>query len=252
MAIAERYGEMPQAMIDASTTNERTRVQIAVDVQTSDTIQDIRSPTHPISLLRYKTRAGRKSERRMSAIWSSTTFLDQDFVLTVHALGLDNPRCFAEVDPQRGDTIAMQLSFVSKFKMPRIPSQEYMFVIDRSGSMSGNPMDTAKRTLEMLLHLLPVSQTTFNIFSFGNEVDGMWGSSVSFNQATMQHAVISSFIFQSNEPMSDLRRSRIYKPCKPTTEGQKLRKPCNLPSSHEIVIAQLRCLSSLTGTYTCV
>ena len=193
MAIAERYGEIPQPMVDASTANQKTRVRIAVDIQTSDTIQDIRSPTHPISLMRYKTRTGRRSERRMSATWSSTTFLDQDFVLTVHALGLDNPRCFAEVNPKRADTIAMQLSFVSKFKIPRDPSQEYIFVIDRSGSMNGNPMETAKRTLEMLIHLLPASQTTFNIFSFGSEVDGMWGSSVSFNEATMKHAVINSF-----------------------------------------------------------
>jgi len=190
MAIAERYGEIPAAMVDASTTNERTRVQIAVDVQTSDVIRDIRSPTHLITRMRYKTRTGRKSERRMSATWSSTSFLDQDFVLTVHALGLDKPRCFAEIDPQRGDTIAMQLSFVPKFKMPRVAAQEYIFVIDRSGSMSGAPIETAKRTLGMLLHLLPDSQTTFNIFSFGTEADGMWGTSVSFNDTTMKHAVI--------------------------------------------------------------
>src|SRR5882757_2621398 len=153
MAIFPRYGEIPQAMIDASTANARTRVQIAVDVQTSDVIREIRSPTHPISLMRYKSRTGRKSERRMSATWSSTTFLDQDFVLTVHARGLDQPRCFAEVDPRRGDTIAMQLLFVPKFKMPRVPSQEYIFVIDHSGSMSRNPMETAERTLEILLHI---------------------------------------------------------------------------------------------------
>lgn len=200
MSIFERYGETPQAMVDASRIDEKTRVQITVDVQTSDTIQDIRSPTHPISLMRYKTRAGRRSERRMSATWSSTTFLDTDFVLTVHALGLDKPRCFAEINPQRAETIAMQLSFVPKFKIPRVPSQEYIFVIDRSGSMSGNPMETAKRTLEMLLHLLPDSQTTFNILSFGSKVDGLWQSSVSFNEATMQHAVISFFTgIQSND-----------------------------------------------------
>ncbi|KAG1755260.1 uncharacterized protein EDB91DRAFT_1098001 [Suillus paluster] len=186
MAIAERYGETPAAMLDTSTVDESTRVKIAVDVQTSDKIQDIRSPTHPtITRMRYKTRTGRKSERRMSVTWSSATFLQEDFVLTVHALGLDKPRCFAEVDPQHADTIAMQLSFVPKFKMPRVASQEYIFVIDRSGSMRGAPMDTAKRTLEMLLHLLPDSQTTFNIFSFGNEVDGLWGQSVSFDQSTM-------------------------------------------------------------------
>ncbi|OAX34094.1 hypothetical protein K503DRAFT_803864 [Rhizopogon vinicolor AM-OR11-026] len=151
MAIFPRYGEIPQAVIDASTANARTRVQIAVDVQTSDVIQDIRSPTYPISLMRHKSRAGRKSERRMSATWLSTTFPDQDFVLTVHGRGLDQPRCFAEVDFRHGDTMAMQLLFVPKFKMPRVPSQEYIFVIDRSGSMN--------------------SQTTFNIFSFGSKVD---------------------------------------------------------------------------------
>ncbi|KAG0699969.1 vault protein inter-alpha-trypsin domain-containing protein [Suillus ampliporus] len=219
MAIAERYGETPAAMLDASAANETTRVKIAVDVQTSDKIQDIRSHTHPtITRMRYKTRTGRKSERRMSVNWSSASFLDKDFVLTVHALGLDKPRCFAEVDPQRADTIAMQLSFVPKFKMPRVASQEYIFVIDRSGSMSGAPMETAKRTLEMLLHLLPDSQTTFNIFSFGSEVDGMWGKSVSYDQLAMHHA-----------------------PCKPTTEGQKLRRLYSSLLRHVATIVRLRC-----------
>jgi Mg-chelatase subunit ChlD len=192
MAIAERYGETPAAILDASTTNEKTIVKISVDVQTSEKIQEIRSPTHPtINYKRHKSRTGRKSERRMRVTWSSTTFLDKDFVLTVHAIGLDKPRCFAEVDPQGRNTIAMQLSLVPNFKIPPLDSQEYIFVIDRSGSMSGAPMATAKRTLEMLLHLLPDSQTTFNIFSFGSEVDGLWGRSVSFNQTEMRRAILS-------------------------------------------------------------
>ncbi|KAG1809579.1 von Willebrand factor type A domain-containing protein [Suillus subaureus] len=192
MAIAERYGETPVAMLDASTTNEKTIIKIAVDVQASDKIQEIRSPTHPtIAYKRYKSRTGKKSERRMRVTWWSTTFLDKDFVLTVHALGLDKPRCFAEVDPQGRDTIAMQLSLVPNFKIPPLDSQEYIFVIDRSGSMSGAPMETAKRTLEMLLHLLPDSQTTFNIFSFGTNVDGLWGKSVTFNQTEMRRAILS-------------------------------------------------------------
>ncbi|KAG1896545.1 uncharacterized protein F5891DRAFT_958552 [Suillus fuscotomentosus] len=188
MTIAKRYGETPTALLNAPTTNERTRVHITVDVQTSDVIQDIRSPTHRISTpLRYRKHASTKSERRMTAKWSSTTFLDRDFVLTVHAHGLNEPRCFAEVHPQRADTIAMQLSFVPKFEMPRVAPQEYIFVIDRSSSMIGAPMETTKRTLAMLLHLLPDSDTTFNIFS---EVDGMWETSMPFNDRNMQYAVI--------------------------------------------------------------
>ncbi|KAG1730069.1 hypothetical protein EDB19DRAFT_1741522 [Suillus lakei] len=206
MAIAERYGEPPVAMLDASAANEKTLVKIAVDVQTSEKIQEIRSPTHPtITYKRYKSRTGRKSERRMSVTWSSTTFLDTDFVLTVHALGLDKPRCFAEVDP-RG-TIAMQLSFVPKFKMPPLDSQEYIFVVDRSGSMSGAPMETAKRTLEMLLHLLPDSQTTFNIFSFGSEVDGLWGKSASFDQSGMRHAISSIRGMEANYGGTEIARA---------------------------------------------
>ncbi|KAG1770300.1 hypothetical protein EV702DRAFT_672574 [Suillus placidus] len=180
MAIAKRYVETPVAMLDASAANERTRVQITVDVQTSDIIQDIRSPTHRIIPVPYRSHAGQRSERRMTVMWLSTTFLDQDFVLT------------------RADTIAMQLSFVPKFEMPRVASQEYIFVVDRSSSMSGAPMETAKRALGMLLHLLPDSDTTFNIFSFASKVDGMWETSVSFNERNMQYAISNIQAMQAN------------------------------------------------------
>ncbi|KAG6380484.1 hypothetical protein JVT61DRAFT_8637 [Boletus reticuloceps] len=54
---------------------------------------------------------------------------------------------------EEGSTIAMQLTLVPKFQAPKIPSQEYIFIIDRSGSMSNTPIETAKRTLIMLLRL---------------------------------------------------------------------------------------------------
>ncbi|KAG1893340.1 uncharacterized protein F5891DRAFT_1207717 [Suillus fuscotomentosus] len=190
MAIAERYGEISAAMLDASITNENTFIKIAVDVITSEKIQEICNPTHPtIARKHYKSRIGKKSERRMFVTWSSSTVLDKDFILTVHALGFDKPRCFAEVDPQGRNTIAMQLSFVPKFKIPPLDSQEYIFVIDRSRSMNGAPMETVKRTLEMLLPLLPDPQTTFNIFSFRSKVDGLWRKSVLFNEVEMCRAV---------------------------------------------------------------
>ncbi|KAG0697692.1 hypothetical protein DFH29DRAFT_1003476 [Suillus ampliporus] len=90
------------------------------------------------------------------------------------------------------DTIAMQLSFAPKLEMPRVASQEYILVVDRSASVSGAPTETTKRTLGMLLHLLPDLDTTFNIFS---EVDGMWETSMPFNDRNMQYAVI---VFKGN------------------------------------------------------
>lgn len=195
MYIAERYGTPPAAMHDASAADSRTRVYITVDIQTSDVIHEIRSPTHSIALRRYKGRSNQRSQRRMSTVWKSSEFLNSDFVITIHAEGLDKPRCFAEVLGARrdwdgdGSTIAMQLTFVPKFASAKVPSQEYIFVIDRSGSMGGASIETAKRTLTMLLHLLPTTQTTFNIFSFGSTVTSLWPRSRERTQGSLAEAV---------------------------------------------------------------
>ncbi|KAG8219006.1 hypothetical protein J3R82DRAFT_4762 [Butyriboletus roseoflavus] len=194
MHIAGRYGTPPEAMHNTSATDSRTRVHISVDIQTSDVIHRIHSPTHPIELRHYKKRSGQKSQRRMSAVWKSSEFLTSDFVITIHAEGLDEPRCFVEVlsamgdGDRQGSTIAMQLTLVPKFQAPKVPSQEYIFIIDRSGSMDDAPIETAKRTLTMLLRLLPSSQTTFNIFSFGSEVTSLWQSSHGLDQASLVEA----------------------------------------------------------------
>ncbi|KAF8550227.1 VIT-domain-containing protein [Imleria badia] len=195
MHIAERYGTPPAAMHDASAVNSRTRVHISVDIQTSDVIYDIRSPTHRIALRRYKGRSDQRSQRRMSAVWKSSEFLTDNFVITIHAEGLDKPRCFAEVldarrdDDEEGSIIAMQLTLVPKFQAPKVPSQEYIFIIDRSGSMGGSSIETAKRTLTILLRLLPSTQTTFNIFSFGNEVTSLWRNSRGLDRTSLVEAV---------------------------------------------------------------
>lgn len=195
MTIAKRYGETPAIL----TTDRKTRVQITVDAQTGDVIQDILSPTHQIYPRRFRTRTGATDGQRMTMTWLSATFLDRDFELIVHARGLSESRCFAEVHPKRADTIAMRLSFVPKFEMPRVASHEYIFVVDRTSSMSGAPMETTKRTLEMLFHLLPDADTTFNIFSFASKVDGMWETSVPFNEKNMQYAILNTQPIRAND-----------------------------------------------------
>ncbi|KAL4063344.1 hypothetical protein J3A83DRAFT_4295864 [Scleroderma citrinum] len=192
LAIFNRYGPLPEAMADAATASSTTCIDIKVDIQMSNIIRAICSPTHPdISLLRYKTHDGRKSQRRMSASLKSPTFFQGDFVITAHADGLDKPRCFAEVAVKEDDTetIAMQLTLVPSFKVPRISSQEYIFVIDKSGSMQGPRINTAKHTLVMLLRLMPSDQTAFNILSFSNNVEPLWELSREFDQISLQQAI---------------------------------------------------------------
>lgn len=189
MCVGERYGALPDTMIDASNPSPSTRVRIVIGIQTKGDIQSVISPSHPQILAHpFRSDDGEPSSNRIVATYESPDFLTQDFVVNVQAKGLDEPRCFAEKDDKHG-SVSMQLTLVSKFDLPPIMSQEYIFLIDRSGSMSGDRIETAKRTLVMLLRSLPASGTTFNIFSFGTSSSKMFPSSLEYSQSTLTSAV---------------------------------------------------------------
>ena len=190
MALGLRYGTTPSALDGAASPSIRTRVKITVDIQMSGRLRDVRSPTHAIApLILHKKHNGRLSRRRATVKFRSPEFLQDDFVLIVHADGLDAPRCFIEHDNRGSGTVAMQLTIIPKFKLPPRPAQEYIFVVDRSGSMSNSRIETAKKTLNMLLRMLPNDSTMFNIVSFGSHADSLWQRSQGYSQLTLNQSV---------------------------------------------------------------
>ncbi|KAI0058597.1 hypothetical protein BV25DRAFT_1890952 [Artomyces pyxidatus] len=185
---ALRYGTPPPDTLGATSAVQRTRLHISVTIQTGGELLDVSSPSHPtLSSTPYLTHHGTASGRRMTASMKSPTFLESDFVLAIRARGFDAPRAFAEVDDETG-TVAIQLSVVPSFNIPRVPIQEYIFLVDRSGSMSGGRIETARVALTALLKALPSEGTMFNIFSFGNECNSMWPISRSYDQRSIQDA----------------------------------------------------------------
>ncbi|KAL1672979.1 hypothetical protein EV122DRAFT_223607 [Schizophyllum commune] len=200
MRIAERYGKLPVGLSDATHPSTDVRVRISVDVLARGKLISVRSPSHPADLrLRpYETDRGRASRRRITAKYRSADFLDRDFVLVVRAEGLGESRCFAELGRHPTDrhlrTLALQLVLV-----PRVPPtpgpgsrREFIFLVDRSGSMGedGNkPIETAKKTLEVLLLMLPAQGTYFNIFSFGGHSDSLWLRSRPYDEGTLDEAM---------------------------------------------------------------
>lgn len=190
IALGLRYGTHPAGMADASSASSRTRLRFIADIQMSGPIRDVSSPTHQIGpLIPYRTHLGRTSLRRTTAKFRSKAFLERDFILLIQADGLDAPRCFSERDRRGSGTIAVQLTVIPKFNLPPIPSQEFIFLVDRSGSMANSRIETAKKTLTMLLRMLPGKLTKLNIFSFGSHVDGLWRSSQMYTQANLEYAV---------------------------------------------------------------
>lgn len=195
MALGLRYGTEPSALDEAAAPSSNTRVKITVDIQMSGRLRDVQSPTHAIlPLIPHKKHNGRSSHRRATTKFRSTSFLQEDFVLIVRSDGLDAPRCFAERDQRASGTIAMQLTLIPKFKLPPRPAQEFIFVVDRSGSMSGSRISTAKKTLKMLLRMLPSNSTTFNIVSFGSHADSLWQNSQGYSQSSLNQSVRNSFM----------------------------------------------------------
>lgn len=212
-----RYGTPHPTTANALRTTPRTRLRIAAKIQTSGLLESVSSPGHNISLTPHRTRHGRFSNRRTTASLRSSEFLDSDFVLIIRAEGLDAPRCFAELEsPSSGNltratagedleaTVAVQLTVVPKFGIRPLPAQEYLFLVDRSGSMSqSGRIKTAKDTLMMLVKAIPERAATFNIFSFGNHCTGLWEHSEAYSQGSVDHTVsfrphISPFLRDNN------------------------------------------------------
>jgi von Willebrand factor type A domain len=188
MSIGRRYGPEPTALATAVPASSETCLSITVDIQMSGVIKEVTSPTHPVTQLPPRsTSSGHPSHRRKTVKFESATLLVRDFVLTVLADGLDGPRCFAERDSQEPSTVAMQLTFIPSIEIAPISPHEYLFLVDRSGSMRGSRIAMVKLALTKILSMLPNQHTVFNIFSFGNQVDSLWPESRP--RSSLSHAV---------------------------------------------------------------
>lgn len=191
LALSKRYGALPEQLEDAAGHLGRVRLRIMVEIQMSGQILSIDSPSHQggIMLEEYVTHHGRPSRRRMTAKFNSTTFLDRDFELVIQANELERSRCFAETDPRLPGTVALQLMVIPHFQLPPILEQEYLFLIDRSGSMAGGRLDMAKECVSLLLRCLPGRNTVFNIFDFATSHERLWPQSRPYGNKNVQEAV---------------------------------------------------------------
>jgi len=62
-----------------------------------------------------------------------------------------------------------------------IKASEYLFLIDRSGSMYGESIALAVEALKLFVHSLPMG-SKFNIISYGSKFDCMFKDSMTYNE----------------------------------------------------------------------
>ncbi|KAJ7482227.1 von Willebrand factor type A domain-containing protein [Mycena galericulata] len=198
--IGARFGSAPQSAptpfrrtVFTSSASPTPFLNIALSVEAIAPISKIGCPSHTVStelgpdpkLPNFKELPF-SNYARVSL--SSDSALDKDFVLTIKSAGLDAPRCIAELHPTH-DTVALGLTLVPRFKLPDLSRQEFVFLVDRSGSMGGKRIDAAKKALVVMLRALPHQDSLFQIVSFGNRTTFLWsGGSKPYNQETLEEA----------------------------------------------------------------
>jgi hypothetical protein len=192
--IGARYGYAPGDVGFRSSSGSLCTVN--VDIEQVGPIKSISCPSsHPIVFelgrpKNAKSTSTTPDSHHASVRFTSQTFLSTDFVLSIKAANLDLPRAIAEPHPSPNHrTTAMALTLVPRFKVPDVKGgSEFIFLVDRSGSMGGLRMDAAKKALVVLLRGLPTRDTTFNVWSFGTSNSPLWKESKSYSASSLEEA----------------------------------------------------------------
>ncbi|KZV99951.1 hypothetical protein EXIGLDRAFT_188399 [Exidia glandulosa HHB12029] len=195
VTVAPFYGTAPSTLPSIPRVAGKIPFELEVSFQMSGNITAITSDTHPVSV-----RVGSLSSEGTTAAFDATlahvsllshTFLDADIVLEVKCAGLDAPRCTVQrlSIPDSDDvTDALSLTLVPRFAAVPVPKQEYIFLVDRSGSMDGGRIAAVRNALQIMLRSLPSKNSTFNVFSFGQRCDSLWPEAVAYNKDSVEQA----------------------------------------------------------------
>jgi hypothetical protein len=74
---------------------------------------------------------------------------------------------------------------------------EYIFLIDRSGSMSGGRIKLAVEALKLFIHSLPMG-SKFNVVSFGSLYNKLFNESMPYDEESLERAMEEVSKFDAN------------------------------------------------------
>jgi von Willebrand factor A domain-containing protein 5 len=104
------------------------------------------------------------------------------------------------------DSVDMNSDCVYKNSKNSMKPGEFYFVLDRSGSMYGSTIETAKKALMLFIRSIPPG-SRFNIISFGSTFQGMFSEPAEYTQDTLEYAIDQVKGFDA-----DFGGTEIYQP----------------------------------------
>uniref|UniRef100_UPI00398ECFF0 von Willebrand factor A domain-containing protein 5A-like isoform X2 n=1 Tax=Pristiophorus japonicus TaxID=55135 RepID=UPI00398ECFF0 len=184
---------------------------------------------------------------------------DKDVELLVYYDNVHKPSAIIEagVDTAAPGTLmgdpTVMLTFYPSFpeKSSQVTSGEFIFLIDRSGSMDcrmshcgreTTRIQSAQDTLLLLVKSLPVG-CFFNIYGFGSRFDSFFPASVEYNQESMKSALEKLKGIEADMGGTEILQplTAIYsRPCKPGHPRQLFVFTDGEVSNTKMVLAEVR------------
>ena len=168
--------------------------EFALSVAEAETISDITSPTHNITI--------RNESGLMHVSLQNVTPLNEDLVVLVKFHDPHHPKVVAEPGDCRlswstyMSSPAVMLNYFPKFETKEATC-EFTFLIDRSGSMRGSTIENARESLVLFLKSLPPG-CRFNVIGFGSSFTSLFPNSVSYDQQHVDEAIAHAQSIQAD------------------------------------------------------
>jgi hypothetical protein len=96
-----------------------------------------------------------------------------------------------------GDSAMAVTCYVDRLGSKQVDNNEFVFVIDCSGLMSGERICQARDCLQIFIRSLP-SNSVFEVVRFGSRFESLFGTSSPYNQANVQRALSLAADMQAN------------------------------------------------------
>ena len=172
--------------IISETVDCQAFLSLQIEVTSSERISSVLSPSHNIDS--YIGKRGQDCELfAQVSLDGKVDVLDRDIIILIETERNMEPTLIVEKDHD-GSAVAM-LSFMPHFEFSCILI-DAVFIVDCSGSMSGQSILLAKNALLIFLHSLP-QDCFFNIIFFGSQFTCLFPQSQPYNNHNLGLALES-------------------------------------------------------------
>lgn len=160
-----------------------TRFYIAVQVSSGLPLQEVFCPTHDVDVSWQDEQSATITLKP-----SAEPGGNRDFILLYRLAGKQIESGLMLYEGEHEKFFLLMVQPPATVRPENIPSREYIFIVDVSGSMNGFPLDVSKELLRRLIGSLKPTDT-FNVVLFEASASAMSPESVPANADNIQKAI---------------------------------------------------------------